>query len=65
MVSGGEMSKPDDGMVNVCRAKVEVLKVFYSLFTVLMDTEPEETLIPKLRMLRARLRGTVSDAEMN
>ncbi len=52
-----------DEMVSVNRAKVEVLKVFYSLFTVLMDTEPEETLIPKLKTLRARLRGIVSDEQ--
>ena len=62
-----DSGKPGDenGMILVNARKVEVFKCFYALFTVLMDTEPEATLIGKLRILREQLRGAVSDADMN
>jgi hypothetical protein len=34
---------------------IEILKVYYAMFSTLMETEPEKTLLQKLKLLRRRL----------
>jgi hypothetical protein len=48
-------------MQMVDRRKLEVLKVFYAVFTTLMDDPemPPADLLSKLRMLNARLKNEV------
>jgi len=49
--------------VLVDKKKLEVLKVFYSVFTTLVDLEPEATLASKTRTLRLRLKQDLPDVQ--
>jgi hypothetical protein len=49
--------------VTVDKAKLEVLRVFYAVFTTLMDGTDlsDEALLSKLRVLNARLKNEVGE----